>query len=125
MVVNDDGRLVAHFGAPDEGSDDMIVSSMLTAVQQFIEEAMRKDEAGSIKEFQYEDMKIAIERGRKLYLAVFLKGYAAEGLRKQMRDIVSGIEARYQKDIVDWDGGMTGTPFVDDALESLRTLAKK
>jgi parallel beta-helix repeat protein len=125
MIVNDDGRMVAHFGVSDEASDDMLVSSMLTAVQQFIEEAMKKDKAGSIKEFQYEDMKIAIERGQKLYLAVFLKGYAAEMLRRQMRDIVSGIEARYQKEIVEWDGRMTRTPFVDDALENLKTLAKK
>lgn len=125
MIVNDDGRLVAHFGAPDETSDDMIVSSMFTAVQQFIEEAMKKDKAGSIKEFQYEDMKIAIERGQKLYLAVFLKGYAAEGLRKQMREMVSEIEARYLNDIAQWDGRMTGTPFISDALEGLRKLAEK
>jgi parallel beta-helix repeat protein len=125
MIVNDDGRMIAHFGAPDEASDDMIVSSMFTAVQQFIEEAMKKDKAGSIKEFQYEDMKIAIERGQKLYLAVFLKGYAAEGLRKQMREMVSDIEARYLNEIAQWDGRMTGTPFISDALDGLRKLAEK
>jgi hypothetical protein len=125
MVVNHDGRMLAHVGESAQGDDEMLVSSMLTAVQQFIEEAMKKEKAGSIKEFQYEDMKIAVERGARIYLAVFLKGYVTDVLRNDMKELVGMIEAKYEKELVDWDGMMTKTGFIIEAAEQLMNLSRK
>ena len=125
MVVNRDGRMLASAGEGAAEDDELLVSSMLTAVQQFIEEAMKKDKAGSIKEFQYEDMKIAVERGTKIYLAVFLKGYATDGLRKEMKEIVDLLENRYNKEITEWDGRLKKTKFVQEAESQLKRLSGK
>jgi len=103
LVIYTDGRMIAHVGA-DEGEDRDIVSGMLTAVQQFIDEALSKEKAGAIKEFQYEDMKIAVERGTNVYLAVFLKGYATEKLRKKMKRALEDIERKYSGELKHWDG---------------------
>lgn len=125
FLVNQDGRMLAHYGEKQEADDEMLVSSMLTAVQQFIDEAMKKEHAGDIKEFQYEDMKIAIEKGRKIFLAVFLKGYATDGLRKEMKQIVLGLERKFTKDIADWDGRITDKGFITEAEAKLGSLTKR
>jgi hypothetical protein len=125
LLVNYDGRMLAHSGEKSESDDELLVSSMLTAVQQFIEEAMKKEKAGSIKEFQYEDMKIAVERGEKLFLAIFLNGYTTDGLRNKMKDIVNAIEGQFKKDLAAWDGRITSSEFIDEAKAQLNGLMEK
>jgi parallel beta-helix repeat protein len=125
FLVYTDGRMLAHYSKTVQSNDEMLVSSMLTAVQQFIEEVMKKDKAGALKEFQYEDMKIAIEKGDKIYLAVFLNGYATETLRKEMRQILRQIESKHKQKIADWDGRMTDNEFIDEAERKLKSLTKK
>jgi len=125
FLVYQDGRMLAHAGEKTESDDEMLVSSMFTAVQQFIEEAMKKDKAGAIKEFLYEDMKIAVEKGRRLFLAVILKGYTTDSLRNRMKEMVVGIEARNEKALKEWDGRMTRLPLIEEAVKELEKLAGK
>jgi parallel beta-helix repeat protein len=125
FLVYQDGRMLAHYGEKADADDEMLVSSMLTAVQQFIEEAMKKDQAGAIQEFQYEDMKIAVEKGRRLFLAVILKGYTTDNLRKQMKEIVTKIESKHEKALKEWDGRMTKLPLIEEAVAELKKLAGK
>jgi len=122
MLVNDDGRLLAHIGEKDEAQDEMLVGGMLTAVQQYIEDVMKKEKAGAIKEFMYEDLRIAIERGEKIFLAVFIEGYATESLRKKMKEIVTGIETKYKSELASWDGMMTKEAFIAEAEERVKML---
>jgi len=125
FIVYQDGRMLAHYGEGAEKEDQLLISSMLTAVQQFIEEVMKNEKAGSLKEFQYEDLKIAVERGNRIYLAVFLNGYATDKLRNEMKEIVSDIEQKYDRKLADWDGRITQLDFVDAAVARLRILAEK
>jgi len=125
FIVYQDGRMLAHAGEKADSDDEMLVSSMLTAVQQFIEEAMKKDQAGPIQEFQYKDMKIAVEKGRRIFLAVILKGYTTGGLRKQMKEIVTRIEREHEKELREWDGRMTRLPLIEEAVAELKKLAGK
>jgi len=104
MVVAKDGRLMAHAGDGGKDADNELVSSMLTAVQQFIDEVMANKEAGAIKEFQYEGMKIALERGKYVNMAVFLKGYVTDSLRKEMGALLERIEKEYRSVVDGWDG---------------------
>lgn len=122
MLVNTDGRLLAHAGDMGDAEDQLLVSSMLTAVQQFIEEVMKKEKAGAIKEFMYEDLKIAVERGVKIYLAVFIEGYATEHLRKLMKAIVTEMEMKYGSELANWDGRTTQESFITEAGERLKIL---
>jgi hypothetical protein len=105
-----------------DAEDEMLVSSMLTAVQQFINEVMKKEKAGAIKEFMYEDLKIAVEGGQRIYLAVFIEGFATDRLRKNMRDIVAGMERKYSLELANWDGRMTQEVFITEAKTRLVIL---
>jgi hypothetical protein len=125
MLVNTDGRLLAHVGDLGDAEDELLVSSMLTAVQQFIEEVMKKEKAGAIKEFLYEDLKIAVERGQRIYLAVFIEGYATERLRRMMKAIVTEMEMKYSSELAHWDGRTTQESFITEAGARLKTLTDR
>jgi len=125
LVINQDGRMIAHFGESGGQMDEFLLSGMLTAIQQFIEEVMKAEKAGSTKEFLHEKMRIVIERGETIYLAVFLNGYTTEGLTKRMRSIVEGIEKKYGAQLAQWDGNLTNAPFMGEMMAQLQTLSSK
>lgn len=125
LVINQDGRMIAHFGESGGQMDEFLLSGMLTAIQQFIEEVMKAEKAGSTREFLHEKMRIVIERGQTIYLAVFLNGYTTEGLKKRMKSIVENIERKYSAQLAQWDGNLTSAPFIGEMMAELQTLSSK
>jgi hypothetical protein len=92
---------------------------MITALQQFIDETMKKESAGALRQFEYEDMRIAIERGKRFYLAVFLKGNVTHSLRTRMQEVLAAIGKKYEKPLLDWDGTMDEIAGMDAELAHL------
>jgi hypothetical protein len=125
LIINQDGRMLAHFGESGGQMDEFLLSGMLTAIQQFIEEVMKSEKAGSTKEFLHEKTRIVIERGETIYLAVFLNGYTTKGLTKKMRSIVENIEMKYSAQLTHWDGNLTNAPFMGEIVAQLQTLSNK
>jgi hypothetical protein len=60
-----------------------------------------------------------------MYLAVFLKGYGTEALRKRMRGLLSQLERDHSQKIIEWDGMMTDNVFISQAERGLNALLSK
>jgi hypothetical protein len=87
--------------------DDDILSSMLTAVGEFVKDSFgSQNEEGELDELQYGKMRIIIEYGKDLYLAVLVKGQESPHLRLEMRRILKIIHRKYARTFESWDGDL-------------------
>jgi DNA-directed RNA polymerase subunit RPC12/RpoP len=93
-----------------ESSDleDVVVSGMFTAVQDFINDAFTtdtSDEEWELDEMKFGDHKILIERSQELYLAVIFEGNG-DRLRLRVKKLLAEINHEYGEELKDWDGDM-------------------
>jgi hypothetical protein len=110
-LVYKDGRLIFHKLKPGlKQRDEDIVTSMLTAIQEFVQETFKyesSDESVAIKKMEFGGRKIVIERGETIYIAVLLKGVPGLRLQRQMQSVIERIEDRYSEELDDWNGVVT------------------
>lgn len=118
-VVFHDGRLILHeAGSPREDMDEMSLSSLLTAVQEFIKESFKSDGAG-LGKLEFGRRKMVLEHGKFIYIAAVLTGRVPTGLRRQMRELLRYIEAERFDGTGVWDGNMSE---LEDLHDSVRRL---
>lgn len=109
-LVYKDGRLIFHKTKPGlQQKDEDIVTSMLTAIQEFVEETFSNgngddEEVMAIKKMELGGKKILIERGKNVYIAIILKGIPGIKLERQMASAIKGIENEYEKPLQKWNG---------------------
>jgi hypothetical protein len=118
LLIYRDGRLIAHRGTGLKVDKD-IFGGMLTAVQGLMKESMDGTDAGEIKEFEYEGMRIAIERGKTSFLAVFLEGYVTPVLRNKLRTVLEKFEEKNISTIRDWSGDISVLKGIDKMMGAL------
>jgi len=122
FLINMDGLLIKSlsFGTSvREGTDEDIMSGMLTAITAFIRDSFR-DEMGGLKTLQYGRMTIYLERGVTFYLVAVFRGEPPEDLRKMMRFALIQLWERYKHRLKVWDGTHDGLEGIEnDILEHL------
>jgi hypothetical protein len=107
-LVYKDGRLIFHKVRPGLAQkDEDIVTSMLTAIQEFVEETFSQGSKGAdmaIKKMQFGGKTIVIEKGENVYIAILLKGKPGVRLSRQMLWAIAHIEEQYKEELVKWNG---------------------
>jgi len=99
-----DGRLIKHFTRrikPDVDQD--ILSSMLTAVQEFVKDSFR-GEGGELDQMKFGRFQVMIGRGRYITIAAVIIGEEVEPFRPQVAKAIDEIEADYEVLLRDWEG---------------------
>jgi hypothetical protein len=120
FLVYKDGRMLAHRSKKKiAAGGEAVISGMLTALQGFIKESLQDDKRGELDEMKYGDLTIAIERGEKVYLAVFLSGYVTEKLRAMMNDTLQSVDDKYGSILESWDGTVQKLKGVETHLDGL------
>jgi len=102
-----------------KSDDSEVVSGMLTAFQDFVEDAFGQGTAGSLDEFQYGQRQVHIKPGRHVYLAVVIQGIAPRGFSREVQDLVYKIEGQYASDLRDFDGEISVFDTVRVLLQSI------
>jgi hypothetical protein len=103
--------------------DDDILSSMLTAVKEFVKDSFRsKSEEGELDELQYGQMRIILEYGNDLYMAVLVKGQESKTLRPTMKKILRLMHRKYAKAFDSWDGDLARFRGCEPLLKTLLRL---
>lgn len=111
FLISKIGLLITHVSrSSDEGIDKDILSSMLTAVQDFVRdsfgggvEAAPKSGLGKL---EYMNTKILIEHGDLIYLAAVAPGEEHPCMRNDLKSVVQDIEGTYFDILADWDGDL-------------------
>jgi len=104
MLIHNDGFLIARHAAHHEGEiDENIMSGMMTAVLNFVEDSMSGGGEG-LKTFGFKEYQVVVERGKKCFVAVVFEGDEPEDFSKPMKQLVDTIEKIYKKKLVHWTG---------------------
>jgi len=126
FLLHRDGLLIRHFSRQARSQmDSDILSGMLIAVQNFINESfIGKDwEQGKegLDELKFGEYRIAIARGTHAVLAAVVSGPHPEEAHRQMRLAMVEIEGRIGDVLAAWDGDMakvaSAAPLVEELLQ--------
>jgi hypothetical protein len=107
LLYHRDGILIKHETRrlrPDIDTD--ILTGMLTAVQQFVKDALRGDETADLNEMTVGHMHILIGRGKWLILAARIEGDGAGPWTGQIERCIKDMEDHHWDQLEDWDGDM-------------------
>ena len=117
-----DGILIKHETRrlrPDVDTD--ILSGMLTAVQQFVKDALRGDDYADLNEMTVGHMHILIGRGKWLVLAARIEGDGSGSWTARIERCIKDMEDHHWDQLEDWDGDMSLarvlTPYIKKLIQ--------
>ena len=100
-----DGRLLHHVEAEEQKIDADIMSSMLTAVNDFVADSFGTD--GYLGLLQYGEHEVRIEKGQHCYIVAVLLGDGNKALKNVIADQVVDIENKMGNELVSWSGNVS------------------
>ena len=108
MLIHNDGFLISRYANQLAGEIDQdVLSGMLTAVLNFVEDSMSSSQ-GQLKTFGFKEYQVLVTRGQKTFAAVVYDGDAPEGVDNSLKEFLNKIERVYKKKLVDWSGERRG-----------------
>ncbi|UCE74580.1 MAG: DUF2341 domain-containing protein [Methanomassiliicoccales archaeon] len=109
FLIHEKGLPIAHASREQSSElEDVVVSGMFTAVQDFISDAFSgktPDDDWELDEMKFGENKILIERSQYLFLAVIFEGNGNK-LRNRVINLLADINKGYGAILKDWDGDM-------------------
>jgi hypothetical protein len=108
FVITNSGLLLSHISKDSKPDvDEDILSSMLTAVKEFVKDSFgSSSEEGELDELQYGKTRIIIEYGKDVYLAAVVRGQESMEFRPGMKKILKQIHRKFGRVFDTWDGDM-------------------
>ena len=109
FLVHNDGRLIASYKSGRvQTKEAFSVMGMFTAIQDFVKDAFKRTD-GNLRTLEHGNLKVLLEPGRWIYLAVVIEGGEEPAeLRKAMRRALKEVEAKFGHVLDDkWDGELT------------------
>jgi regulation of enolase protein 1 (concanavalin A-like superfamily) len=104
MLIHNDGFLISRHASPKEGEiDEQVLSSMLTAVLNFVEDSMAAGE-NSLKTFGFRDYHVMVERGNRVFTAIAYEGDMPAGIDETLDGFLATVEKIYKKKLEHWSG---------------------
>lgn len=109
FLVHNDGRLIQSYKSGRvQTKEAFSVMGMLTAIQDFVKDAFKRTD-GALRTLEHGDLKVLLERGSNIYLAVVIEGGTEPPeLRKAMQRALKEVEGKFGKLLDEhWDGEIT------------------
>ncbi len=126
FLLHKDGLLIKHYTRrmrPDVDSD--ILSGMLIAVQNFVNESFIGSEGlqreGVLDELRFGAFRIVIERGEWVIVAAVLSGDPTNRVKDAVKAAIRGLEAKLGPTLADWSGDMRSVEGADAFMQDLIT----
>lgn len=101
--------------------DTDLISGMLTAIRDFVQDAFGRGENENLDQVVYGEKQILIETAHNTYLAIVVEGTEPYDFRSGMRDCLIEIEHEFSNLLPDYDGN--AAPF-ESKKEQLQSLLK-
>ena len=120
LIHRETGILLHHVSTtPEDNADSDVVSGMLTAVSDFVDDAFGQGQEGDLDQIQYGETIILLEEARSTYLAVVTQGFSPPGFQADMRQQIYRIEERFGPSLRDFDGDASRFEGTDPFLKIL------
>ena len=114
LIHRESGLLLLHASStPEEAADTDVISSMLTAIRDFAEDAFGRGEKVELNQIQYGGQSILIEVAHLVYIAAVMDGIEPRNFRAQLRETMITIEHEHTAVLRNYDGN--AEPFIASA----------
>ena len=100
-LIYKDGRLIRNISAVEVKTDSDIMSGMLTAINDFVQDSFKTE--GDLGDIGYGNNKIVLQRGNNSYLAAVIYGEVDNYFKSKMINAVRSIESK-NPSMVSWNG---------------------
>lgn len=118
-MIYADGTLIAAKSTSSEPGVDLdIFSATLDVIQNFMRTSFPLLSGKWLKAIDHGDMRIILERGERVYLALVLTGEENDLLRREMKDVISSFESRNESRLAAWRGMAQDAVGTEAALET-------
>jgi hypothetical protein len=130
LIHSKSGLLINHVNAEggEEGHADL-VSSMLTAIQDFARDAFDAQDGDVLKTMEVGELKVWIHGGKDALLAAVIRGNAPRDYRTRLEQLLESILLKYAKELSDYGGDSlpfeTVTPLLEGCLLEERRKPRK
>lgn len=105
MIHRETSLLIAHASADSATAKDPdIVSSMFSAIQDFIEDSFATQESEALDTLRMGDLNVVIQRGPLAVLAAVVRGMVPENLRDRMRVVLEDVHRLKRSQLIDYGG---------------------
>lgn len=96
LIHKETGLVLQHVAVDSaEAKDAGMVSAMLTAIQDFVNDSFSGKESSDLQHLDMGDLTVWIEQGPRTVLAAVVRGNAPQVLRPQLQEITENIEFEY------------------------------
>jgi parallel beta-helix repeat protein len=118
FVVTQDGILLRHFSYMDTTLvDEDILSSMLTVIQNFIQDSFGKK--GALKQLRLGEFNILISQGEELNVVAISTEADLDSLEKPIEKMITEIEEINKDVLPNWDGNPENLHGIEDSVTKL------
>jgi len=121
LIHRETGLPLMVVGADEQRRDPDLVSSMLTAIQDFVHDSFSVAGDQDLDRLEVGDFQVWIERGPRAVLAAVIRGSARRRLRTQLAETIGDIHAQLREPLERFDGDATpfepARPMLEGCLE--------
>lgn len=106
FVILSSGLVVAHCSSyeAEEEIDRDLVGGMLSAIQNFVQEAFQASEKETLRSLSMGDIRMLIEHHGEIAVVVLFTGFEARELRDDLAGLSKSIDLEYGTILRDWSG---------------------
>ena len=105
-----------------ETQDGSLVSGMLTAIQDFVQDSFGAEGEEALDAIEMGELTVWIEEGPKALVAAVIRGVPAPALRDTLKDLIETIHLRFRDELEAFDGDPApfepARPLLESALVS-------
>ncbi|HEY9649990.1 MAG TPA: OmpA family protein, partial [Coleofasciculaceae cyanobacterium] len=111
LIHKETGLLLQHVVAPEVAAQDAeLVSAMLTAIRDFVQDSFSVQNGDTLDTLQYGELTLWVEQGPQAILAGVIRGNAPQKLRANFQDALERIHLEQSSALESFDGDVL--PFV-------------
>jgi OOP family OmpA-OmpF porin len=130
LIHKETGLLLHHVlkeGAIAQDAD--LVSAMLTAIQNFVQESFKVQTGDSLETLQFGELTIWIEKGPQAVLAGVIRGHPPQELKLVSQDALEKIHLRFSTELKSFKGDISpyegSKPYLETCLQAQYKKSKK
>jgi OOP family OmpA-OmpF porin len=126
LIHAETGLLLEHVAARDLVTrEPELVSSMLSAIQDFVRDSFMPGDGATLRTFSVGDHTVQVEAGPRALLALVIKGEAPPGLLQKQQDTLETIHLELASQLAEFNGDARplapARPLLDSCLETVLT----
>ena len=125
-LIYKDGRLLRNVSAVEVKTDTDIMSGMLTAINDFVQDSFQTE--GDLGSIDYGNNKIILQRGNHSYLAAVIYGEIDNMFKGKLINAVRTVET-INPNLANWDGDSASikqvTPYLDPIINETITSTRE